>query len=77
MGSVMSKSNATVKDISNRFQKANSSFVQLKKVCRSPNVSEKKKITTYHSNVLSVLLYDVECWRVTQRDSQRLRFLLA
>ena len=72
MGSVMSKSNATVKDISNRLQKAKSSFVQLKKVWRSPNISEKTKIKIYHSNVLSVLLYGAECWRVTQRDSQRL-----
>ena len=33
--SVMSKSNATVKDITNRLQKAKSSFVQLNKVWRS------------------------------------------
>jgi len=72
LGSVMSKSNATVKDITNRLQKAKSSFVQLNKVWRSPNISEKTKIKIYTSNVLSVLLYGAECWRVTQRDSQRL-----
>ena len=70
--SIMSKSNATVKDITNRLQKAKSSFVQLNKVWRSPNISEKTKIKIYHSNVLSVLLYGAECWRVTQRDSQNL-----
>ena len=68
----MSKSNATVKDITNRLQKAKSSFVQLNKVWRSPNISEKTKIRIYNSNVLTVLLYGAECWRVTQRDSQRL-----
>ena len=68
----MSKSNATVKDITNRLQKAKSSFVQLNKVWRSPNISEKTKIKIYNSSVLSVLLYGAECWRVTQRDSQRL-----
>ena len=72
LGSIMSKSNATVKDITNRLQKAKSSFVQLNKIWRSPNISEKTKIKIYHSNVLSVLLYGAECWRVTQRDSQRL-----
>ena len=72
LGSVMSKSNATVKDITNRLQKAKSSFVQLNKVWRSPNISEKTKIKIYNSSVLSVLLYGAECWRVTQRDSQRL-----
>ena len=55
LGSIMSKSNATVKDITNRLQKAKSSFVQLNKVWRSPNISEKTKIKIYSSNVLSVL----------------------
>ena len=68
LGSITSKANATEKDITNRLQKAKSSFVQLNKVWRSPNVE--KKIKIYNSNVLSVLLYGAECWRVTQRDSQ-------
>ena len=72
LGSIMSKSNATAKDITYRLQKAKSSFVQLNKVWRSPNISGKTKIKIYNSNVLSVLLYGEECWRVTQRDSQRL-----
>ena len=68
----MSKSNATVKDITNRLQKAKSSFVQLTKIWRSPNISEKTKIQIYNSNALSVLLYGAECWKIIQRDSQRL-----
>ena len=71
LGSIMSKSNATVKDITNRLQKAKSSFVQLNKIWWSRNISGKTKIKIYNSNVLSVLLYGAECWRVTQRDSQR------
>ena len=45
LGSIMSKSNATgtVKNITNRFQKAKSSFFQLNKVWRSPNITEKNK----------------------------------
>ena len=42
------------------------------KVWRSPNLSVTNEDKIYHSNVLSVLLYGAECWRVTQRDSQRL-----
>ena len=41
--STMSISNATGKDITNRLQKAKSSFVRLNKVWRSPNISEKNK----------------------------------
>ena len=40
LGSIMSKSNATVKDITNRLQKAKSSFLQLNKVWRSPSLLE-------------------------------------
>lgn len=43
LGSIMSKSNATVQDITNRLQKAKSSFVQLNKVWRSPNISQKRR----------------------------------
>ena len=41
--SIMRKSNVTVKYITGRFQKAKSSFVQLNKVWRSPNISEKTR----------------------------------
>ena len=37
--SIMCKSSATVKDITNRLQKAKSSFGQQNKVWRSPNIS--------------------------------------
>jgi len=43
MGSIMSKSNAMVNDITNRLQRGKSSFVQLNKVWRSPNISEKNQ----------------------------------
>ena len=38
----------------------------------SSNIGEKTKIRLYQSNILSVLLYCAECWRLTQKDSQRL-----
>jgi len=62
LGSIMSKSDATVKGLANRLLMAKSSFVQLNKVLRSPNISEKNKINIYNSNVLSVLLYGAQCW---------------
>lgn len=61
MGSIMSKSNAMVNDITNRLQRGKSSFVQLNKVWRSPNISEKTKIRIYNSNILPVLLHGAEC----------------
>lgn len=72
LGSVISKNNATSKDITSRLQKANIAFHQLNKIWKNNNISLKTKIKIYTSNVLSVLLYGSECWRVTQKDSQRL-----
>ena len=62
----------TEKDITNRLHKAKSSFHQLNKIWRSSNIGEKTKIRLYQSNILSVLLYGAECWRLTQKDNQRL-----
>ena len=72
LGSTISKRNATEKDITNRLQKAKSSIHQLNKIWRSSNNGEKTKIRLYQSNILSVLLYGAECWRLTQKDNQRL-----
>ena len=72
LGSTISKSNATEKDMTNRLQKAKSSFHQLNKIWRSSSIGEKTKIRLYQSNILSVLLYGAECWRLTQKDNQRL-----
>ena len=41
LGSTISKRNATEKDITNRLQKAKSSFHQLNKIWRSSNIGEK------------------------------------
>ena len=43
LGSIMSKTNATEKDITNSLQKAKSSFVQLNKLWRPPNIGGKNK----------------------------------
>ena len=72
LGSTLSKSNATSKDIANRLQKANVAFHQLNRIWKNNNISLRTKTKLYNSNVISVLLYGSECWRITQKDSQRL-----
>ena len=72
LGSKISKSNATEKDITNRLQKAKSSFHQLNKIWRSSNIV---KIRLYQNNILSVLLYGADCWRLTKKkQSKAVRF---
>ena len=70
LGSIMCKSSATIKDITNRLQKAKSSFVQQNKVWRFPNVS-KKQNKDLKQRLITTTTWR-RSWRVTQRDSWRL-----
>ena len=67
LGSIMCKSSATIKDITNRLQKAKSSFVQQNKVWRFPNVS-KKQNKDLKQRLITTTAWR-RSWRVTQRDS--------
>jgi len=58
LGSINSRSNTTVKHITNRLQKAKSSFVQLNEVWRSPNISEKQDKDLLQQRLIS---YTVWC----------------
>ena len=72
LGSLISKENATQKDIRARLGKAQSVFVRLQSIWKSKQYSLKTKIRLYSSNVKSVLLYGAECWRVTVSDMKRI-----
>ena len=72
LGSIISIDNGAEKDIKNRLNKAKGAFALLQPVWRSGKYSKKTKIRLYKSNVLSVLLYGSECWRMTQTDIQKL-----
>ncbi|KAL9960878.1 hypothetical protein ACROYT_G034384 [Oculina patagonica] len=52
LGSVMSKSNATVKDISNRLQKAKSSFFQLNKNAERVTQRDSQRLSGFHTSCL-------------------------
>ena len=52
--------------------KARSAFARLKPVWKSNAYSRATKLRIYKSNVLPVLLYRAECWRMTAKDLSRL-----
>ena len=53
------------------WEKPDLLFFRLRSVWKSNNYSRETKRRLYQSNVLSVLLYGSECWRMTERDSSR------
>ena len=64
--------NGAEKDIKSRLQKARTSFSMLNSVWRSDKYSRRTKLRIFKSNVLSVLLYCSECWRMTASDIAKL-----
>ena len=55
-------------DIDSRLGKATATFNKLVKMWRSGQQSKNTKINIFKSNVIAVLLYGCETWRMTKRD---------
>ena len=72
LGSVMDADEGSTADISTRLKKARAAYYKLRKVWASGQHRRKTKLRIYKSNVMSVLLYGAECWKVNQNDGQRL-----
>ncbi|XP_055997864.1 uncharacterized protein LOC125647136 [Ostrea edulis] len=68
LGSMLSNTNGTARDIKARISKARNAFCQLQSIWRSGSISMNTKLKIYNSNVKSVLLYGAECWRIIQTD---------
>ena len=72
LGSVMDADKGSTADISARLKNARAAYYKLRKVWASSQYRRKTKLRIYKSNVMSVLLYGAECWKVNQNDGQRL-----
>ena len=72
LGSVMNIDKGSTADINARLKKARAAYYKLKKVWASSHYRRKTKLRIYKSNVMSILLYRAECWKVNQNDGQRL-----
>ena len=68
LGSVLDKLGGTQVDIKRRLALARIAFTRLQNIWRSGRFSQKTKLRILNSNVLSVLLYGAEMWRVTSTD---------
>ena len=61
----MTNDGNTEAEIETRINKARGSFAALKNIWKTNMISKKTKIRIFKSNVLSVLLYAAESWKVT------------
>ena len=54
-----------------RQGKARAIYSKLKKVWKNSQFTTKNKIRIFKSNVISVLLYGCETWKITQTDEKK------
>lgn len=66
LGSKLSKDGNAESEIRVRIGKANHSFSMLRKTWKSKKIKLKTKLRIFKSNVMSVLLYGCESWKVTK-----------
>ena len=72
LGAYISKSGGTEEDIKARLGKARAAYNKLDKIWKNSQFTYKTKIKILKSNVISVLLYGCECWRMTKPDEKNL-----
>ena len=72
LGARLTKHGGTEDDIKNRPGKATGAFNKLATVWRSGQLSKNINIRVFKSNVIAVLLYGCETWRMTKRDEAKL-----
>jgi len=73
LGSVVSESGGTERDVASRIKKANGVFVQLYSVWRNLHISKEVKVRLFNTNVKSVLLYACENMKTTIQLTRRLQ----
>ena len=71
LGAVLDNEGGTGADIRRRMSLARTTFAMLRPVWKSTSLSIKTKLHVFNSNVMSVLLYCSEMWRITSADEEK------
>ena len=72
LGATVNKLGGAEQDIRSRLGKARSVFHWLSKVWRTGVFCRETKMRIFKSNIIAVLLYGYETWRMTKADEKRL-----
>ncbi|VDP55796.1 unnamed protein product [Schistosoma curassoni] len=65
LGNITYEQGGSNADLKARIGKARTTFLQLKNICNSKQLSTSIKVTIFNMNVKTVLLYGTETWRTT------------
>ena len=72
LGAIVNKTGGTTEDIKHRLSLARNAFAMLNPLWKSTKYSKTTKIRVFNSNVMSVLLYGAEMWKLNESDITRL-----
>jgi hypothetical protein len=75
-GFCVSDDGGTNKDVTNRVNKAKGAFAERRPIWTSHQIHKRTKLKIFNSNVMSVLFYGCETWKVTQEIANKLQNLL-
>ena len=68
LGAMVNKTGGATEDIKHRLSLARNAFAMLSPLWKSSKYSRKTKIRVFNSNVMSVLLYGAEMWKLNESD---------
>ena len=72
LGSVVSETGSSIRDINRRISNAAYQFNKLEKLWKQSCISLKTKVLVYRTTVMATLLYGAESWTCTQDEYARL-----
>ena len=76
LGGTVTQEGGSDEDINSRLGKARAAFSKLRNIWKSGQLKLKTKLKIFKSNVLALLLYGCETWRMTKRDATKLDVFL-
>lgn len=76
LGGTVTQEGGSDEDIKSRLGKARAAFSKLRNIWKSSQLKLKTKLKIFKSNVVAVLLYGCETWRMTKRDATKLDVFL-
>ncbi|VDP34460.1 unnamed protein product [Schistosoma margrebowiei] len=76
LGSIIDEHGGSDADVKARIGKARAAYLQLRKVCKSKQLSTNTKVRIFNTNVKTVLLYGEETWRTTKAIIQKIQVFI-
>ncbi|VDO67430.1 unnamed protein product [Schistosoma margrebowiei] len=76
LGSIIDKQGGSDADVKARIDKARATYLQLRNIWNSKQLSTNTKVRIFNTNVKTVPLYEAETWRTTKAIIQKIQVFI-